>query len=116
MTGDWLRGIGADLRHVMVEITRLAAEVAVDWRDARGQEWIERAGLVGRELGRQADASDELAATAGRLAEEDRPAGSTAEGRDRTGGPRLGGTEGHRAAEGHGVRIPTLPPPPGANG
>ncbi len=100
---------GAELGDLLLDIARrvvrLAEAVTVDWPDARGREWAERAAQLHRELIQQAATAVELGGRTGR------PSEGSAAGMRTRGGVRLGGTEGHRVDEERGVRIGELPPP-----
>ncbi|WP_214367193.1 hypothetical protein [Pseudonocardia sp. H11422] len=113
----WLGGLAAELRDLASEVGRLARQVELDWPDARGREWSERAGLVDRELVRQAEVGAGLAGTVGRVLErtEDPVPSAGLPADDGTGsrasGPLLGDTSASRAADERGMRIATLPDP-----
>ena len=120
---SWFAAVSSSLDAVLGEVAAVAGRIAAAWPDARGAEWAERAALVHRELGREADASAEAGRSATRLADdlsvESGP--GTAPGvptirpsalhGGRPGGARLGGTEADRADDERGVRIPQLPEP-----
>jgi hypothetical protein len=98
------------LGQVAADARRLAEQVAVHWVDDRGLEWSQRAGLVQRQLDREAAACAELAGQLARTGEEiaaRRPDADSAYGA----GPRLGGTAGQRADDARGMRIAVLPDP-----
>lgn len=91
----WLRECGARLGWAAEEIGRIAARVERVWDDERGREWGERAGLVHRQLRRDAVTCAELADRA------EQPASQEA-------GPLLGSTAARRADAARGMRIAML--------
>lgn len=93
----------------------LAAAVAADWLDDHGREWSERTQRVRRDLGgAAADAAD-----AGRHLARTGVAGAdpavlaalraAASSGRRGSGPRLGGTDGWRVDDKHGMHLAQLP-------
>ncbi|MHA6792758.1 hypothetical protein ACVGVM_04440 [Pseudonocardia bannensis] len=112
----WLEGLAAELRDLASDVGRLARQVEQDWPDPQGREWLERAGLVDRELVRQAEVGAGLAQTVGRVLEQIERLETSGPRPDvgaesRAAGPLLGDTGGSRVVDERGVRIATLPDP-----
>ena len=102
----WLRECADRFTHAAAETGRVAGGVERCWDDERGREWVERAGLVQRQLERDAQACAELADRITRAAAAEPP---TDEDADATTGPLLGATAARRVDGARGMRIATLP-------
>lgn len=105
----WLRECATRLAHVADGTGRTAERVQRCWVDERGREWVERAGLVRRQLERDAAECAELADRIARAAAveparaaEEPPAGPAAPG------PQLGSTAARRTDAARGIRIAIL--------
>jgi hypothetical protein len=107
----WLRECSGRFAHAAAQTRGVAGGVERCWADERGREWVERAGLVQRQLERDGQVCAELAdritraAAAGPLT-SDREDGATP-------GPLLGSTAARRVDRARGMRIATLPGEPG---
>lgn len=109
---QWCRGLAGLLVDAAVQVHRLAGRIAEDWPDDHGREWAQRAELLHRELGRDADIAAGLGSILDRQDAEGAvlppplPGGRAPSGR----GVRLGGTEASRIDDERGMRIAALPP------
>ena len=111
----WCRAAGTVLAHAAARALLLASAVAADWLDDHGREWAERAASLHRELARTARDVDDLTRELS-LRDHAPDVAATLRGvaaQARRTGPCLGGTDGARTDDGHGVRIAELPEPGG---
>lgn len=109
--------VAGRLADAVPALARIAADVERDWPDAQGRLWGERAALVRGVLVRELDAVLDLARLVG-TAMQNGPLGGSEEARPppvvspavgrRSGGPRLGGTDGQRVDDERGIRIAHL--------
>lgn len=111
----WVTRLARTLADAAALAGALAGAIAKDWTDSRGPEWAERAGLVHRELERDAAAAAQVsAALTGDPAATD-PAtvvtaiASAALSAPQRRGVRLGDTLAQRIDEERGMRIAQLP-------
>lgn len=98
----WLRACAARFAGAAAELDRIADRVERAWLDECGREWTERAGLVRRQLDRDATSCAELAERVARGVREDDAADGPAPG------PLLGSTAARRTDAARGVRIATF--------
>lgn len=99
LLAEKLEGAAADSRRAGIGIERC-------WSDDRGRDWVERLGLVSRQLDRDAAM---CADTAGRLARDPVPDQAPhGPGPGPLVGPLLGSTAGRRVDAARGMRIATL--------
>ncbi|MGQ0573006.1 MAG: hypothetical protein ACT4RN_02240 [Pseudonocardia sp.] len=108
----WLRECAERFTHIAAETRRAADGIERCWTDDRGREWVERAGLVQRQLDRDAEACVALAERLARASasRETGPAegAELQDGPLTSGGPLLGSTAARRADAARGMRIATL--------
>jgi hypothetical protein len=102
----WLRECSGRFAHAAAQTRGVAGGVERCWADERGREWVERAGLVQRQLEADAQACAELADRITRAAATEPQAAESAEA---TTGPLLGSTAARRVDGARGMRIATLP-------
>jgi hypothetical protein len=105
-------GLGDALAEVGRRVRRLSEQIAQDWPDGRGHEWVQRTARLGNELGREAAAAVELGEAYARQAADPPAWGSVPPvvgHAARHAGVRLGGTEAERVDDGRGMRIAQLP-------
>lgn len=106
----WLRRSAELLGLAAADTRRAVGAVQRCWPDDRGRDWVERAGLVERQLQRDAAACAELADRVRQAAQDER--GSSSADDDAAGaapgGPRLGSTSARRVDSFRGMRIATL--------
>ncbi|MEJ3653959.1 hypothetical protein WEH80_24785 [Actinomycetes bacterium KLBMP 9759] len=105
----WCAALADLLTDVSAQVGVLAARLAEDWPDERGRAQAERTAVLHRELGRDARAAEELAATL--TAQEAAACGIPLVGqalRHRR-GMQLGGTGAVRVDPALGARIAELP-------
>jgi hypothetical protein len=105
-------GLGDALAEVGRRVRLLSEQIAHDWPDGRGHEWVQRTARLGHELGREAAAAVELGEAYARQAADPSAWGAlppVVGPAARHAGIRLGGTEAQRVDEGRGMRIAQLP-------
>lgn len=107
----WLDVLAERLAQASRDTGRAREQLERCWTDERGREWVERAGLVQRQLDRDATGCAELADRIARAGREQ--ASATSVDADPgtplvPGGPVLGGTAVRRVDAARGIRVATL--------
>lgn len=109
----WLHGLANQLGQSAADMSRIADRLEGCWMDERGKEWVERAGLVQRQLDRDAAAWTEFSGRVERAWREHTAANAHTDDElsrlpSVVGGPLLGSTAARRADAARGMRIATL--------
>jgi hypothetical protein len=103
----WLHECAARFSLAARETQRAADRVERCWTDDRGREWVQRAGLVRRQLDRDAEACAALAERVTRTVEAGALADAGPDG-EASAWPLLGSTVARRVDAARGMRIATL--------
>jgi hypothetical protein len=107
----WLRDCGPQLRRAAEDTADVVVRIERCWTDDRGREWVERAGLVRRQLDRDAAECTEFADRVARIrdaSDVSDVSGVPAERPVPTVGPLLGSIAARRIDAHRGMRIATM--------